>query len=72
MKNTIIGLTTEELKAVARPITWAKARELTKPENRLYVIENSILGGQTAIIIQIGMCPYVVFKGEGIGNWFIA
>lgn len=71
MNNTIIGLTINELKEVAKPITWARAKELTKPQNRLEVIENAI-EGHTAIIIQIGMCPYVVFKGEGIGNWFIA
>ena len=67
----IIGLTIEELKKVARPITWTQARELAKPQNRLEVIENAI-EGQTAIVIQIGMCPYVVFKGDGIANWFIA
>ena len=67
----IIGLTVEELKKVAKPISWARVRELAKPQNRLEVIENAI-EGQTAIIIKIGMCPYVVFKGDGIANWFIA
>ena len=68
--KTILGLTSEELKAKAKEISWEKARELTHFENRLEVIENSILGN-TAIIISIGHCCYVVWSDSEKSKWFI-
>lgn len=67
--QTILGLTIEELKANAKEISWSKAKELAHPKNRSQVIENSILGN-TAIIVTIGNCGYVVWRENS--KWFIA